>query len=155
MKSTYPKRCIAATIDSLLLGAVGPAAAATIDLSQSPLASSSGSLVKPNVSFVLDTSGSMAWSHAPDESQPMAQNVGYKSSHCNTIYYDPTIIYPAPRNPDGTSYPNSTYTSAWKDGFNTGAGTVNLNTSFYAYDNTSSFGAGTDTAQPAYYYKYL
>ncbi len=154
MKSMKASSRIAATLALLMLGASGVAAGALIDLSPTPLASSSSNLVKPNVSFVLDTSGSMAWSHAPDESQPFAQNVGYKSSHCNSIYYDPTILYPAPRNADGTQFANSSFTGAWINGFNTGAGTVNLSTSFYAYDNTSSYGAGTDTAQPAYYYLY-
>ena len=136
------------------LGAALPAAAALIDLSDAPLSSSSSGIVKPNISFVLDTSGSMAWSHAPDESKPFADNVGYKSSQCNSIYYNPDIKYVPPKKADGTDYPNSSFTGAWKDGFNTGNGTVNLSTSFYAYDNSSSSGSGTDTAQPGYYYLY-
>ena len=155
MKTMNASSRLTATIAALMLGTSGVAGAAAISLSQTPLASSSSNLVKPNVSFVLDTSGSMAWSHAPDESQPFATQIGYKSSQCNSIYYNPTIIYPPPRNADGTTFPNSTYTGAWVNGYNTGAGTVNLSTSFYAFDNTSSFGAGTDTLQPAYYYNYL
>ena len=115
--------------------------------------------MKPNISYVLDTSGSMAWTHAPDESQPWASQVGYKTSQCNSIYYDPSIIYPPARNFDGTQMANSSFTAAPVDGFHAYDGgsstTVNLSTSFYAYDNTSSFGAGTDTLQPAYYYNYL
>ena len=140
---------------AILLGASFGATAALQDLSQTPLASAASNLVKPNISYVLDTSGSMAWSHAPDESQPFHTKVGYKTFQCNSIYYNPAIIYPPPRNADGTSFPNSTYTSAWVNGYNTGAGTVDLSSSYYAYDNTSSFGGGTDTAQPAYYYTYL
>ena len=68
------------------------AAAAVTDIATTPLASSASNLVKPNVSFVLDTSGSMAWGHAPDESEPFFNKVGYKASQCNTIYYDPNII---------------------------------------------------------------
>ncbi|HXZ50254.1 MAG TPA: PilC/PilY family type IV pilus protein [Usitatibacter sp.] len=147
--------CIAALVLASGLGTVLPAAAALIDLSQSPLASSSSGIVKPNISFVLDSSGSMAWSHAPDESQPFASKVGYKTTQCNSIYYRPDIQYVPPKHSDGTDYPNSSFTGAWKNGFTTGAGTVDLSSSFYAYDNTSSFGAGTDTAQPAYYYLYL
>ncbi|MGZ5036712.1 MAG: PilC/PilY family type IV pilus protein [Usitatibacter sp.] len=160
MKTMKATSRIAAMVAVLMLGgAAGLAGAAAIDLAQTPLASSSSNLVKPNVSFVLDTSGSMAWSHAPDESQPWASQVGYKSSQCNSIYYNPNIIYPPPRNADGTSYPNASFSAAWKDGFYAADGgsssTVNLGTGFYAYDNTSSFGAGTDTLQPAYYYNYL
>ncbi len=111
--------------------------------------------MKPNISYVLDTSGSMQWTHAPDESQPWVDNVGYKTSQCNSIYYDPSILYPPARNYDGTTFPNSSFTSAWVNGYNTGSGTVNLSSSYYAYDNTSSNGAGQDTLQPAYYYNYL
>src|SRR5450755_1505307 len=107
----------AATLAVLMLGANGIAAAALTDLSQTPLASSSSNLVKPNVSYVLDTSGSMAWSHAPDESQPWAKQVGYKSSQCNSIYYNPNILYPPARNYDGTSMPNASFTAATTDGF--------------------------------------
>jgi type IV pilus assembly protein PilY1 len=149
-----PRSFIAAIAIATGLGAALPVAAALIDLSQGPLASSSSTIVKPNISFVLDTSGSMAWSHAPDESQPFASRVGYKSAHCNSVYYRPDILYVPPKNADGTDFPNATFTAAWKDGYKTGSGTVNLGTSFYAYDNTSSSGAGTDTAQPAYYYLY-
>jgi len=153
---------IAATIAVLLLGTNGIANAALIDLAQTPLSTSSSNLVKPNISYVLDTSGSMAWTHAPDESQPFHANVGYKSSQCNSIYYNPNIIYPPPRNSDGTQFPNATYTAAWTNGYNTSAGTVNLLTSFFAYDNITGAdnhslppSGGPDTPQPAYYYNYV
>jgi type IV pilus assembly protein PilY1 len=132
--------------------ALSPAAVA--DLSQTPLATTSGTTVKPNINFVLDSSGSMAWSHAPDEAQPFVGSFGYESTQCNSIYYRPDILYVVPKHADGTDYPNASFTGAWKDGYNTGNGTVNLSTSFYAYDNTTSFGGGTDPAKPAYYYTY-
>jgi type IV pilus assembly protein PilY1 len=155
MKRTHfpsPARLFLAAI--ALAGAM-PAAAALIDLASGPLASSSSSVVKPNVSFVLDSSGSMAWTHAPDESEPFFSQVGYKTSQCNSIYYRPDILYVPPKNADGTDFPNANFTAAWKDGFNTSSGTANLQTSFYAYDNVTSFNNGTDTLQPAYYYTYL
>ncbi len=159
MKNPIPtafRRARAAALAVLLAaGASGTALAALVDLSQSPLASASSGVVKPNVSFVLDSSGSMAWSHAPDEAEPFADFVGYKSAHCNSIYYRPDIKYVPPKNADGTDFPNASFTGAWKDGYDTGAGTVDLSAKFYAYDNTSSSGRGTDTQQPAYYYNYL
>ena len=112
MKTMNASSRLTATIAALMLGTSGLAGAAAISLSQTPLASSSSNLVKPNVSFVLDTSGSMAWSHAPDESQPFATQIGYKSSQCNSIYYNPTIIYPPPRNADGTTFANSSFTTS-------------------------------------------
>src|SRR5471032_2890670 len=166
MKSTASFRLVA-IVAALALGmTVGIASATLTDIAATPLASSSSNLVKPNISYVLDTSGSMAWSHAPDESQPWFNNVGYKTSQCNSIYYNPTIIYPPPRNFDGTQFANASFTGAWVNGYNTSAGTVNLATGFYAYDNTSSFGAGIDPNNPgsnndvaanagkAYYYVY-
>ena len=136
--------------------AVGPAIAlaALTDLAPSPIAASTSGVVKPNVSFVLDTSGSMAWTHAPDESQPFATKYGYKSSQCNSIYYSPNISYVPPKNADGTNFPNAVFTAAYNDGYDTTSGTRNLSSAFIAYDNTTSFGAGTDTAQAAYYYTY-
>jgi len=150
---------LTALVAAIALAASFGASAALTDLSQTPLASSASNLVKPNISYVLDTSGSMAWSHAPDESQPWYNNVGYKTSQCNSIYYNPNILYPPARNYDGTQMANSSFTAAPKDGFasfdGTSTATVNLSTSYYAYDNSSSSGGGTDTLQPAYYYSYV
>ena len=142
-------------IAALVAGAAsGIAGAAAIDLATSPLASSSSGLVKPNVFFVLDTSGSMAWAHAPDDAEVFAPKYGYKTSQCNSIYYNPKISYDPPKKADGTDFLNATFTGAWKDGYNTGAGTLNLSSAFIAYDNNTSSGNGTDTSQAAYYYKY-
>ena len=144
----------AAMLLAASIAAALPAAASTTDLATAPLASSTSGSVKPNISFVMDASGSMAWSHAPDESEPFDTQIGYKAAQCNSIYYRPDIVYVVPKHADATDFPNSSFTAAWTDGYNTGAGTVNLSTSFFAYNNTTSNGNGTDTAQPAYYYTY-
>src|ERR1700681_2690142 len=115
MKSTASFRLVAMAA-ALALGMSGIASATLTDISATPLASSASNLVKPNISYVLDTSGSMAWTHAPDESQPWTTQVGYKTSQCNSIYYNPNIIYPPARNYDGTSMANSSFTAAPKDG---------------------------------------
>jgi type IV pilus assembly protein PilY1 len=158
MNATTPRLRTTLMLVAVALGASLEVSAALTDISQSPLASSSANLVKPNISYVLDASGSMNWSHAPDESQPFSNGIGYKSSQCNSIYYNPNIIYPPPRVYDGTSFAASSFTAAPKDGFSAYDGgstaTVNLGSAFYAYDNTSSNGAGTDTLQQAYYYVY-
>lgn len=140
------------------------ASAAPVDLADKPMGNSIDPAVKPNVMFILDKSGSMSWSHMPDN--PVAglrTKYGYKSSQCNGVYYNPSVTYKPPVKADGTSYPDATFTSAWNNGFNTTQGTVNLNTSFRAYaDGTiagtfntlSGAATGNDTAQPAYYYQY-
>lgn len=134
-----------------------PALAASVALATSPLATSTTSTVKPNLLFVLDNSGSMDWDHMPDDDSDGGSDVtfqygyyGLRSSQCNQVYYDPNTTYLPPVNADGTSFPNSSFTGAWTNGFNTGAGTVNLNTGFKASQSLN----GDSTGQSAYYYNY-
>ncbi len=140
---------------SLLSALAMPTAWATnVDLADRPLVSGTTGDVKPNVMLVFDNSGSMGWSHMPDHVRDLRSKVGYKSSQCNSVYYNPAITYAPPLNANGTSFPNASFTNAWYNGFDTGDGTTNLSTSFRAYDNTTSWGGGDDTAQAAYYYQY-
>ena len=111
-----------------------------------PLASSSTTVVKPNILFTLDNSGSMGRDYMPDEISGQRGTTGWKSHLCNTVYYNPNIVYVPPKNADGTDFANSTFTNAINDGFTSGSGTTNLSTSFSAN--------GSDTAQPAYYYAF-
>src|SRR5574340_520186 len=134
-----------------------PALDASVALATSPLATSTVSTVKPNLLFVLDTSGSMDWDHMPDDNSEAGSAVsfnygfyGLRSSQCNQVYYDPNTTYLPPVYADGTSYPNASFTAAWVDGFNTGSGTVNLNSGFKASQSMN----GDSTGQSAYYYKY-
>ncbi len=133
---------------------MGIAQAAVTDLANAPMTTSSSLTVKPNVMLVLDDSGSMAWTHMPDNVKTFVSKYGYVSSQCNGVYYDPTVVYAPPVDYSGASYPNASFTGAWKDGFKTTLGIVDLSTAFYAYDDTTSYGMGTDAAQPAYYYTY-
>lgn len=113
---------------------------------------SSTDQVKPNIFIVLDDSGSMDWDYMPDVVSNFDQDgsgnkkFGFASSHCNGVYYNPNITYSPPVDATGTSYADSSFTSAKKDGFNTGSTTVDLSTSFRAFSS--------DTSQAAYYYKY-
>src|SRR5574340_442779 len=73
-----------------------PALAASVALAASPLATSTVSTVKPNLLFVLDTSGSIDWDHMPDDNSEAGSAVsfnygfyGLRSSQCNQVYYDP------------------------------------------------------------------
>ena len=133
--------------------AVVAAQANTTDLSSLPLITSAPQVVKPNLMFILDDSGSMGWNFMPDDADNFNGKYGFASSQCNGVYYNPNLLYVPPTKvgSDGsvTTYPNSSFTAAWNDGFNTGAGTVNLNTSFQAYNSSSSA-----TATAAFYYRY-
>jgi type IV pilus assembly protein PilY1 len=152
---------------SVLL-ACGAAVGAQTDLTSLPLITSAPQVVKPNLMFVLDDSGSMAWSHMPDDVGNFGQTssgtkkYGYASAQCNGVFYNPNITYTPPVQVSSagtvTSYPNSDFRNAWVNGFNTSAGTVDLKDSFRAWTtSTVQFTnlAGTnDTAQAAYYYTY-
>ncbi len=137
---------------AMAVPATGP-----VDLATSPLATSTTSAAKPNLLFVLDDSGSMNWDHMPDDQADGGSSVsfvygyyGLRSSQCNQVYYDPSLTYLPPVKANGDPYPDASFTGAWVDGFSTGAGTVNLNTSFKA---SQSLG-GDSLGQSAYYYTY-
>lgn len=146
----------------ILAAVMANAQGAITDIAQAPLITSSSSTlsVKPNVFLMMDDSGSMDWSHMPDDAadsgsiMPMTYGYyGYRSSQCNGVYYDPTINYYAPVKADGTSYPDAIFTSAWTNGYNTGAGTVNLSTNYKATDSGSISNQDT-TGVAGYYYSY-
>ena len=90
-----------------------------------------------------------------------ATSVGYKSSQCNTLYYDPAQTYPRPKMYDGSLFPLQAFDAARYAGFGNyhavpDLRVTNLNTEFVAYDATtlevpSPF---PDTPQAAYYYVY-
>jgi type IV pilus assembly protein PilY1 len=134
-----------------------PSQASLVNLATSPLATSTTSTVQPNLLLVLDNSGSMDWDHMPDDSSDGGSSVtfsygyyGLRSNQCNEIYYDPSYTYLPPVDSSGTPYSDASFTSAWTDGFNTGSGTVNLDTSFRASQSLNGDSAG----QSAYYYSY-
>lgn len=144
---------------AFFIGLTGQAAlAASVDLADKPLASGTSGEVKPNVMIILDDSGSMGWTHLPDHVRDLRSKVGYKSSQCNGTYYNPAITYLPPLRADGTRMPDVSFTNAPYDGYRSALGLsttyVDLSTSFKAYDDTTSFGGGDDTAQKAYYYRY-
>lgn len=99
--------------------ATGTASAANLSLSDVPLDVHEG--VAPNVLLTFDDSGSMGWSFLPDNlDYPATQSIGLKrgaSSAYNFIYYDPTITYTPGVDENGNSLGNSTFTSAWTDGY--------------------------------------
>lgn len=164
MNSHLPKiGRIAQAITCLSL--LGTAGAATTDLSSAPLVTSSSSAVLPNVFLMMDDSGSMDWTHMPDEAANFAGSsaggykYGYRSSQCNGVYYDPKITYTPPVDSLGVSYGNASFTNALQDGYNSGSTRVNLSTSFFAYNtgttaSSSPSISGSDPAQAAYYYVY-
>jgi type IV pilus assembly protein PilY1 len=122
-----------------VVSALGARAGAT-EIATVPLVTSAPSTVLPNLMFVLDDSGSMAWDYMPDwVNDGVCRSAGatstssgtfslvcdngtstspqppFRSSSFNGIYYNPAIRYLPPVNSSGVSYPSQTSanTAAW------------------------------------------
>lgn len=123
-----------------LWGGISNTFAGTTDLADAPMASSSSSVVKPNIMFVLDDSGSMQWSYLGDTvyGNGYVNTIGYRSSLCNKLYYNPNVTYTPPLKADGSSYPNSPFAGAYYDGFVSNPVTVDLSTGFMAWRSGNS-----------------
>lgn len=136
----------------LALVASSMAWAALTDLATVPLATSSNTVVRPNILFTLDNSGSMAWDYLPDYA---GGGMGTSYPHCKTnqtcsnglppfqagayngLAYNPALTYGPPVNFDGTLKPsqNATNTTNWtavkNDGYGVqSTGTTNLTTGY-------------------------
>lgn len=136
---------------SLMLTLVAPVPAAwagTTDIAQVPIFTTTTDTteVKPNVMVMVDDSGSMDSDYMPDAANDFSGGYGYVSSQCNGIYYNPSITYYPPVDATGASYANSSFTAAWKDGYNTSGGTANLSNNYTV--DTVTTGTG------AFYYTY-
>lgn len=108
-----------------LIFAAATATAGTADLADRPLSSmSNGTLVRANLMFVLDNSGSMGFNYLPDNAP--TGNVCFGWVGANKIFYDPNRIYPAPLNPDGSPMVDASFTAAKNDGYSSTSGTVDL-----------------------------
>jgi type IV pilus assembly protein PilY1 len=108
-----------------LLFAALTASAGTADLADRPLGTmSNGTLVRANVMFVLDDSGSMNWSFLPDDAP--TTNVCFGWIGANKVAFDPNRTYPAPLQANGTSMANASFTAALYDGYDSTSGTVDL-----------------------------
>jgi len=132
-------------LGTLLLHSASAQAALT-DLGTVPMANASDAVVKPNVMFILDDSGSMGWEYIPDSVNGNNGKFCYRNSYYNGVYYNPAITYALPVDSTGANYPDSSFTAAPDDGFTAGSTTTNLATSFQAGNDNSG--------RAAYYYRY-
>ena len=137
----------------LIFSLPSSAAVPPVALATSPLATSTTSVVQPNLMLMLDDSGSMDWDYMPDVVKGFKNSYGFNTSQCNGVAYNPAITYTPPVYSDGTPYPNSSFTNAINDGYDSASGTTNLSTSFPGGSGTGASGA-KGTAQAAFYYKY-
>ncbi len=144
MKTTASFRSTAAALAIALVAIAGQAHAAQTDIAPAPLAQSSTAVVKPNIMFILDDSGSMDRDYMPDsvpgdycrDDDATLNNCSfgmpaYNASQFNTLAYNPDIVYTPPTQYDGTSYTSYNTNALWQavpnDGFGIQfTGTINL-----------------------------
>jgi len=114
-----------------LLIAMAQAPAAVTDLATSPLETSTATLVKPNLFYILDDSGSMGDAYLPDWASDTSNALLFRNSRHNGIYYDAAVTYTPPLKYDGTSYTSmsSANTSAWTKVPDDGYGVQSTSTS--------------------------
>jgi len=162
------RRCAGAIVCGLAL--TTSVYADQTDLSSLPLITSAPQVVKPNLMFILDDSGSMAMTHMPDAAAYFGRDnsgnakYGYSSAQCNGVYYNPSLVYSPPiavaSNGAISNYADSSFTNAWINGYNPSGTKVDLSTSFQAWtQQTTKNGGGqvdnTDAASgAAFYYTY-
>jgi Tfp pilus tip-associated adhesin PilY1 len=108
----------------------------------------------------------MTWTHMPDTMEnyglaPAAnQFIGYRSSACNSIYYDPDRTYTIPVDSTGAKVVNYgtdfSFNNAYYDFYNDPAERRDLTKDFQAYDHNTirHSGSAEDTKQFAYYYQW-
>lgn len=107
------------------MAAAGGVQAAGVSVNQSPLIIQQP--LPPNIVLMLDDSGSMNWDFMPDSSYISPFTLAsLRNSSINGVYYNPSITYSPPVHQDGSSYPNASFPTAWRDGFNTSSGSTNI-----------------------------
>jgi type IV pilus assembly protein PilY1 len=171
----------AAWVVGLSIGVCAQSQAATTDLASAPLASTTSSVVRPNVLFTLDDSGSMAWDYLPDYAGQQTSGTSANHNHCkvsntcgngetpfqtneyNGMAYNPRLTYQLPVNADLTNKPsqNSANTTGWTavkiDGYGVvSTGTINMTTGYREVQYCDSTGTvckknGVDTNNPFLY----
>lgn len=123
------RRMLASVLGVWLLGAIYvPSIAATVAVDQQPLTLQPP--IPPNITLMLDDSGSMYWDYMPDWGYMTATdgtgnptNDQVRNPAINGTYYNPNVTYVPPPKADSTAaapdtYPNSPgLTSAYFDGF--------------------------------------
>lgn len=133
IRSPQVRRAISGLLAGTFLFSTINGVAAPLNLSQTPMFLQSPQL--PNLIVTLDDSGSMTWAYVPDAyGTDMKTNTSNSpkrifSADYNAMYYNPRTTYSPPLMADGSAYSTS-FTAAWKNGFDTSQGSVNLKTGY-------------------------
>ena len=112
---------ILASLSFLLVSAT--AGAGTADLANQPLTTmNNGTVVRANLMFVLDDSGSMDWDYMPDWANSGTDSL-FRNNDYNGVYYSAAVTYSPPvyYNADGslntTTYPSMTSANTSADDY--------------------------------------
>ena len=152
MNAATSSKCARKLLLSALFIALGysvspHAIGALTEISDAPMSSASAQQVPPNILFVLDDSGSMAWDFMPEAADNYSGRIGGYSHLCNTLYYKPSTKYSPPLKADGSSYADSDFDDALNNGYDSGDGDTDL-------DKFRSSGGKNPTWDSAFYYKW-
>jgi Tfp pilus tip-associated adhesin PilY1 len=156
------------------LAALWPAMApaAITELANNPISSTQTAAAKPNIMVLMDASRSMQATHMPDDLEfynEDDQRIGYRSSQCNPLYFNPASTYVLPKVVDTAdaalpliSAPTPVFAAARYNYYDASdASVVNLGSAFQAFDANTRLGSGaaggtptsrSDTPQAAYYW---
>jgi len=118
----------------LVVPGMNTARAEVTDLADGPLTHSAVSEVRPNLLFILDDSGSMAWQSltgTDGTGQHSTSVAEFYSAILNGAYYNPNITYSPGVKSDSSSLGNSVPKAALNDAY-IGTGTTNLETLCYS-----------------------
>ena len=117
-------------------------ATAAVDIPDDPL--TTGARVAPNILFILDDSGSMAFDYMPDDAPTGFRRQSYAS---NTLYYDPSKTYEPWMGADGNRLTGGTSFNAVYGSFNrVGGGTINL----FSSSSCRNYNNNTDATNDEY-----
>lgn len=118
---------ISRSLLALALSVVNAAAvAANVDLANAPLSNGSGgsTIIRPNIAFVFDDSGSMAFENMPDDDGVNIDKRCWGWHGYNTLAYNPAYTYKPPYKVDGAIYSDgvprfadASFTAAMSDGY--------------------------------------
>jgi type IV pilus assembly protein PilY1 len=108
---------VVSTLSFAALVAVPAGTTSAAVLSLAPVPLFLGGVIEPNVVFLLDDSGSMAWGYMPDAISGDHDDVRGLAFRRNRLAYNPWVTYRPPLDYQGNDLPNAPYTGAWDDGF--------------------------------------
>lgn len=129
---TRPRRRAAALFTACAATLLAMPVSAAIEIPNVPL--QSGTVVPPNILYILDDSGSMAWDFMPGASGSggvpgtAPDDIKLQTYARNTLYYNPAVTYLPWRNADGSFRANTPYNAAFSSNTLASGGTIDLRT---------------------------